>query len=509
MKSNTWIRLGLFSLFMALIAVAGFGGSAPRVSADTPPPPGLSPSTVTKTIFPGSSSDVTKTVQTPTIPPKSDIVFLSDTTGSMSGTISTVQTNIGSIMTSIRSQDADSQFAVVQYKDFVPEDGGTCGPEPAPGGFHVDQGLTTSTAAITTAVGTWSASGGCNTPEAQVNALWQIGNGAITFRSGSTRFLVWFGDEPGHDPSQGHTFAQAQASLISLGVHVVAINVGNLNGTLQATMLATATGGAYFVAATPAQVVNAILSGLSAVDVTVAMASDCATATGGVITTSFAPASRTVTSGSTATFTETISVAATAPGGTYTCKDHATINGQPMVDASNNVIYETKTIKVPEGFLTGGGQLKDGNGNNANRVSFGGNVGFLADFSVVGEIEVNFHNVSVDSLAGARFHSDSFTALQFLKDAGAGPNPPPANANVAKYTALGTVNGVSGWTLKACVSDRGEPGKNDTISFVLINPANVVVYSSVADFGTTETSQDCARSLLDSGNLQIHSGVKP
>ena len=180
-----------------------------------------------------------------------------------------------------------------------------------------------------------------------------------------------------------------------------------------------------------------------------------------------------------------------------------------MVDASNNVIYETKTTKVPEGFLTGGGQLKTVNGNNALRVSFGGNVGFLADFSIVGEIEVNFHDVSVNSLDGAKFHSDSFTALQFFKDAGVGPGQPPANANVATYTALGTLNGVSGWKLIACVSDRGEPGKNDTISFVLINPANVTVYSSVTDFGTAETSQACARSLLDSGNLQIHSGVKP
>jgi hypothetical protein len=40
---------------------------------------------------------VSKTVHTPTIPPTPDIVFLSDTTGSMGGVIAGVQANITSV----------------------------------------------------------------------------------------------------------------------------------------------------------------------------------------------------------------------------------------------------------------------------------------------------------------------------------------------------------------------------------------------------------------------------
>lgn len=61
-----------------------------------------------------------------------------------------------------------------------------------------------------------------------------------------------------------------------------------------------------------------------------------------------------------AVFTETIAVAADAPGGTYVCEDWALIDDADMVDDAGDVIYETKTIKVPDGFLTGGGQIGKG-----------------------------------------------------------------------------------------------------------------------------------------------------
>jgi hypothetical protein len=54
-----------------------------------------------------------------------------------------------------------------------------------------------------------------------------------------------------------------------------------------------------------------------------------------------------VTSGSDALFVETISVAAGAAGGTYSCKDWALINGEPMKDAAGAIVYENKTIHVP------------------------------------------------------------------------------------------------------------------------------------------------------------------
>jgi hypothetical protein len=78
------------------------------------------------------------------------------------------------------------------------------------------------------------------------------------------------------------------------------------------------------------------------------MVSDCAAPIGA----SFDPASQTVTSGADAVFAETISVAGGAAGGTSTCQDWATINGNNMLDASGNLITEQKTIHVPGISLT-------------------------------------------------------------------------------------------------------------------------------------------------------------
>jgi hypothetical protein len=262
----------------------------------------------------------------------------------------------------------------------------------------------------------------------------------------------------------------------------------------------------------PQDIADAIIQGLEAVSVEVSMATDCSDP----INVSFAPASQVVTSGEHAVFTESISVAAdAAQGQTYECDDSALIDGQPMTDPAGNTILEHKIIHVPEGFLTGGGQIDTGKGPSPKSISFGGNVGFLADFSLVGQWQTNFHNVSVDSLDKARFHSTSITALQFFHDGGAGPNPPPANANVGLFTAMGRLNGEDGWMLEVCLADRGEPGRqNDSIRVRLTNPGGVVMYDSrgSTDFVSEDPGGQggvCdSRHKLDAGNFQIHSGVK-
>ena len=165
------------------------------------------------------------------------------------------------------------------------------------------------------------------------------------------------------------------------------------------------------------------------------------------ITTTFAPPSLTVVSGADAVFTETISVAANAPGGTYTCRDRAQINGEDLKDDVGAVIYEVKTIKVPEGFLTGGGQINNGKGKTPEKISFGGNVGFLADFSLVGNWNVVLHNVADTANDGGHFKGTDPTALQFSVVCGPAANPPPANANFAHFTFSGSYNGVGGNSL--------------------------------------------------------------
>jgi hypothetical protein len=125
-----------------------------------------------------------------------DIYFLADNTGSMGPAISQVQSGASAIFAAL-SPLAGLQFGVGSYRDF--ENPG----DPGSGVFQNLQPITANTAAVSTAIGTWSATGGGDGPEAQFYALDQIAQppaGPIGWRPGVAHIVVWFGDAPGHDP---------------------------------------------------------------------------------------------------------------------------------------------------------------------------------------------------------------------------------------------------------------------------------------------------------------------
>jgi uncharacterized repeat protein (TIGR01451 family) len=270
--------------------------------------PGVDPATVSTSLNPGGSFTVTKTVHTPTIPPKPDIVFLADTTGSMGPTLTNVQTNATDIMNDVRLAQSDSDFAAAQYKDVA------CG-----GGFNLDQSISASIPAVQTAIGTWVAGGGCDVPEDQLNALFQLATSpGVGFRTDSTRVIVWFGDASGHDPSNGHSLTDVIDALVAADIEVIAIPVDSgfgdgLDSTGQATAIATATGGTVLPSATPDEVSDAILAGLSNLPVTVTPTPTC---DAGLSVTFVPSAPQTVTSGADVVYTETITVDPGNPGGT-------------------------------------------------------------------------------------------------------------------------------------------------------------------------------------------------
>jgi hypothetical protein len=265
---------------------------------------------------------------------------------------------------------------------------------------------------------------------------------------------------------------------------VIGLTAPGAGGELAA--LAAATGGSTQpLSSNGANIASAILAGLSNLPIDVSMATNCA----GPISTSFDPAIQTVTSGDDAVFTETIAVSAAAPGGTYMCRDWALIDGVPMENDAG-IIYETKTIKVPEGFLTGGGQTDKGR----KARNFGGNVGFLdvPGYPVVGQwqfrdggLRLNFHSLDIDT-------------LQFSNDAGPDPYPPPANAEVATFSGTARVKlGTAPWdyscTFTAQAHDHGEPDVADVFGIAISCDTGDWTYG---------------RLVLDTGNLQIHSGLK-
>lgn len=539
------------ALAVALVAILSFthSSSVPKTEAGVEPPPGcedgvLSPANVEATLFPGESIEIEKCVEVPEIAPIADVYFLADTTGSMGATLAAVQADSSTILGTISGGSADAQFGAGDYKDFpIPNGGGNPYAFVNGAGIGPDDGVG-GVPDASDAIAAWSTFDGAggDTPEGQLFALHEIATEAgIGFRPAATKIVVWFGDAPGHDPvcsaisgeAADVTEASATADLVAAGVKVVAISTltgpplgldddptvfaldyvadcgapGGASG--QATRIAAATGGVHLTGVGPDEIVDAIIAGIGLVTVEVTMESTCTDP----ITTTFEPESQVVEAGGTATFTETISVASTAPGGTYVCRDVARIDGELLIDpTTEQVAFELKTISVPEGFLTGGGQITTGNGKNALKVGQSGNVGFLEDFSLVGNWNVQLHNVGGTELDGGHFHSTEITSLQFHQDGGAGPNPPPANANVGAFTADGKFNNVEGYSIEVCLADRGEPGKDDSIRIRLFDPADVLIYDSAGgDFASEDDTigEFCAdRHKLDQGNYQIHSGLK-
>ena len=345
------VGMGVASAALTSLLVAG------PASAST----GVSPPSFSAALPSGSSVTITKTVHTPPIPPNPDIVFLSDTTGSMGAAIANVRTNASTIMSTVVAAQPTAEFAAAEYKDRE-----HCATDPF--NFHLDQSLTANLANVQTGIGSWSASGGCDTPESQINALFQLAtNASVGFRSNSTRIVAWFGDSNGHDPSVGHTLTDAINALVAAKIRVIAVPVitgsGNgLDSTGQATAVANATGGEVLPSASPDQVANAILTGLQNLPTTVTPQPTCDSG----LTATYDAASKTVTSGSDATFQETLTVAPTAVG-VLKCTVDFLLNGM-HVDG----FQQTVTI-VAFGVTSGGNfVIGDKNAAQGSSVTFWG-----------------------------------------------------------------------------------------------------------------------------------------
>lgn len=306
------LRRPRWSTLLLGLAVAG----STSMTAVAAAAPGVTPAHYTDSLAPGQSVTIGKVVETPPIPPKPDIVFLADSTGSMGPSIANVKANATSILNQIKSAQPSAQFAVADFKDV--------GDAYA---YRVDQQLTGDNGSVVSGINSWSASGGGDTPEAWIGALGQI-PGSIHFRPGGTRVVVMFGDASSHDPSLGHTLDSATAALQAAGVEVIAIDVDSgagdgLDHLGQASYVTSRTGGT-LVPADPNQISAVILSQLRNLPATVTHEVTCPPGIGVDLT----PADATVTSGDSVPFGETISLTPAAPQGqAVTCTVRFLVNG--------------------------------------------------------------------------------------------------------------------------------------------------------------------------------------
>lgn len=427
----------VFAIFTAAVVSVAQLAVAASVSA------AVKPALVHETLDLGESIEIEKTVGTPEIPLFPDIVFLSDSTGSMGSVIANVQTNATNIMNDVVAADPTAQFAATEYRDegdaFL---------------FQINQSATSSVSSVQAAINTWVAGGGGDTPEGQLNALYQIATDpAIDFRPGSSRIVVWFGDASGHDPSNGHSLADTITALQAAGITVIAIPVDTgfgdgLDNTGQATAITDATGGLLLPEATPAEVSDAIINSLGELSMTVVPdASGCTD-----LVVDFAPASQTVVSGDDAIFTETITVpndptlAGTQQSCTVEFKD----------DRGNLIGIQEITIHIPDNLpLAACTESVNPHGKNipkAGQKSPGQNEDGFYELTAEEELEEGQGIYVLDLGSGHVFG-------------------PFANGDVVKYTQASGAEP----TMKKMGSENGKAG---AVSYHLTGQGDFAVYTS-------------------------------
>lgn len=341
---------------------------------------GVSPRSVSKTLAPGESVTVTKEVQTPEIPALVDVFLLEDESGSFGDDIGNLQTLAPSIWERIEDSGTNFTMGVGGFRDYDRSFWGNSGDWV----YRRYQDLTTNETDFLNGVNSLSASGGGDFPEGYLEALHYIasdshapidsnGDGDATdsqdtptgqapsWRPGATRVVLLATDAPGHEegdaggwPGHEGPFDLSLANLITelndAGITVVGLTPSSIS-TVDA--LATGTGGTVQPTSTSGDAVgDAIIAGLEALQTTVTPSvGPCDDG----LTVTFDTASQTVTSGSVATFQETITLDSDAPldgnEDSFTCAVDFLLDGESQAEGFVQTITVEGCAEVEVDFL--------------------------------------------------------------------------------------------------------------------------------------------------------------
>ena len=211
--------------FLTSVAGAALFAAAPAY-ADS-----LTPLTFSGTVGVGGMIDITDKVGTismggPTTA-RADVLFIMDTTGSMAGEIGTVQSAFAGTVTALSALGTVATGAA-QFKDKTND-------HYDPFDYQLTQDITTNSALTQTALSSFTASGGGDTPEQGLYALDQAAT-TTTWEAGAKKIAVIVGDAPAHDASHPTgagtpqvTVSSVASALISNGVTMIALDAGSLN----------------------------------------------------------------------------------------------------------------------------------------------------------------------------------------------------------------------------------------------------------------------------------------
>jgi hypothetical protein len=143
------------------------------------------------------------------------------------------------------------------------------------------------------------------------------------------------------------------------------------------------------------------------------------------------------------------------------------VEGGIIEEGESNALLRCVLNGVEEGRMTGGGSVF---GKPQGRVTHGFELHCDAT-QTPNRLQVNW--------GGNRFHLETLTHAACFDSPAIAPNPPAAGFDTYVGRGLGRYNGVSGFIARWVFRDAGEPGKNDSMKLVIIDPVTLLPVLSV------------------------------
>lgn len=148
------------------------------------------------TLMQGEEVSETLRVLIPELPPKADVIFSFDLTGSMGGILNTAKTRAKEIMTELNKLGVDINYGVVSYMDYPYGSYGSSSDYP----YMLNCALTDSIASVSDAINSLRLGSGGDGPESYTRVLYEsYADPNIGWRNGSKKIFVNFGDNIPHD----------------------------------------------------------------------------------------------------------------------------------------------------------------------------------------------------------------------------------------------------------------------------------------------------------------------
>ena len=179
-------------------SVLWLAAAIPALAADT-----LTPSPVTVSLVAGTTTTVNKTLTLDGLPARADIIVAIDTTGSMGVPIAQAQADANNICSTVKGSIPGARFAAVDFEDYPGMPLGGPGDVPY---TLLTPGFISDCTAFSTAIGTMTADGGGDNPEAYNRTFFEAYSDAAysaPVASGgrdplASQFLVVLGDATPH-----------------------------------------------------------------------------------------------------------------------------------------------------------------------------------------------------------------------------------------------------------------------------------------------------------------------